>query len=257
MSLHRFFIEGDLPPGGGETVLALAEGDLHHLGRVLRLGAGDRIVVVGADGREAAATLIEVAPDRVTADVGETIRRPRSPHVVLAPGLARRERMEFTIQKATELGVTEIWPFVSARCVVRLDDDRAGRRAERWRRIAQEAAKQSQRAVVPVVRDPFTLDELLAEAGGFDVVLVPWEEATETAVGIGEALDDEQATSDARVLVVVGPEGGFEVAEADALQSAGGRIVSLGRTVLRTETAAVVAVALTAYELGALGGRAR
>ncbi len=258
MTLHRFFVEGDLSGDGDRGfVLPLADRDLHHLGRVLRLAPGDRIVVVGADGREAEATLVEVSPEQVTADVGPAIRRPPSPRIVLAAGIARRERMEFTIQKATELGVSEIWPLQCARCVVRLDEDRAGRRGERWRRIAEEAAKQSQRSEVPRVTDAMTLDELLAEAGQFDVVLVPWEDAAETAEGIGEALDDENATSDASVLVVVGPEGGFETSEVDALQDAGARVVSLGRTVLRTETAAIVAVALTAYELGALGGRAR
>jgi 16S rRNA (uracil1498-N3)-methyltransferase len=258
MTLHRFFLDSALPPGGSSGVeLSMSEADRHHLVRVLRLGAGDRIVVADPEGREAEAVLVDASTERVTAAVGPAIERPRMPRVVLAAGIARRERMEFTIQKATELGVAEIWPLASARCVVRLDEDRAGRRGERWRRIAEEAAKQSQRPDVPVVREAMSLDALLAEAGRFDVVLVPWEEAAATAAGIGQALDDEGATADAAVLVVVGPEGGFEAVEIDALQDAGARVVSLGATVLRTETAAVVAVALTAYELGALGGRGR
>jgi 16S rRNA (uracil1498-N3)-methyltransferase len=257
VTLHRFFLEGDLPQDGERSVaLALHEADRHHLARVLRLETGDRLVVAGGDGSEAEATLVEVTAERVTADIGPAVWRPGRPHVVLAAGIARRERMEFTIQKATELGVAEIWPLACARCVVRLDEDRAGRRGERWRRIAEEAAKQSQRSDVPHVARAMTVDALLAAAGRFDVVLVPWEEA-ETAVGIGEALDLEGAGSDASVLVVVGPEGGFEPSEVGAMQDAGARIVSLGDTVLRTETAAIVAVAITAYELGGLGGRAR
>ena len=258
MTLHRFFLDGPLPDGGALGVeLGMGPTDRHHLVRVLRLVDGDRIVIAGQDGREAEATLREVSADRITADIGAVIRRPHRPRVVLAAGVARRERMEFTIQKCTELGVAEIWPLASARCVVRLDEERGGRRGERWRRIAAEAAKQSQRADVPLVRNAMGLDELLAEIGRFDVVLVPWEEAASTAVGIGEALDAGNASTDSAVLVVVGPEGGFEPAEASALQDAGARIVSLGDTVLRTETAAVVAVALSAYELGGLGGRAR
>ena len=257
MTLHRFFLEGPLPERGAGVELAMSRTDRHHLVRVLRLVDGDRIVVAGRDGREAEATVRSATLERVTADVGPAIERPRRPRVVLAAGVARRERMEFTIQKSTELGVAEIWPLTSARCVVRLDEDRAGRRGERWRRIAEEAAKQSQRPDVPLVRDAMSVDELLAEAGHFDVVLVPWEEAASTAIGIGEALDAHNASADAAVLVVVGPEGGFEPAEVAALQDAGASIVSLGDTVLRTETAAVVAVALTTYELGALGGRGR
>ena len=257
MTLHRFFLEGPLPEGGEGVELAMSRTDRHHLVHVLRLVDGDRIVVAGRDGRVAEATVRSATLERVTADVGPAIERPRRPRVVLAAGVARRERMEFTIQKSTELGVAEIWPLASARCVVRLDEDRAGRRGERWRRIAEEAAKQSQRPDVPLVRDAMSVNELLAEAGRFDVVLVPWEEAASTAVGIGEALDAHNASADAAVLVVVGPEGGFEPAEVAALQDAGASIVSLGDTVLRTETAAVVAVALTAYELGALGSRGR
>ena len=257
MTLHRFFLEGPLPEIGEGVELAMSRADRHHLARVLRLVDGDRIVVAGRDGREAEATVRSATVERVTADVGPAIERPRRPRVVLAAGVARRERMEFTIQKSTELGVAEIWPLASARCVVRLDEDRSARRGERWRRIAQEAAKQSQRPDVPVVRDAMSLDELLAETGRFDVVLVPWEEAAHTAVGIGEALDAHNAKADSAVLVVVGPEGGFEPAEVSALQDVGAHIVSLGDTVLRTETAAVVAVALAAYELGALGGRGR
>jgi len=257
VTLHRFFLEGPLPEGGEGVELAMSRTDRHHLVHVLRLVDGDRIVVAGRDGRVAEATVRSATLERVTADVGPAIERPRRPRVVLAAGVARRERMEFTIQKSTELGVAEIWPLASARCVVRLDEDRAGRRGERWRRIAEEAAKQSQRPDVPLVRDAMSVNELLAEAGRFDVVLVPWEEAASTAVGIGKALDAHNASADAAVLVVVGPEGGFEPAEVAALQDAGASIVSLGDTVLRTETAAVVAVALTAYELGALGSRGR
>jgi 16S rRNA (uracil1498-N3)-methyltransferase len=258
VTLHRFFLQSEVPRDGERAVvLAMGEADRHHLASVLRLAVGDRVVVAGTEGLEAEATLVEVSRERVTADIGPAIRRPRRPKVVLAAGIARRERMEFTIQKVTELGVSEIWPLLCARCVVRLGDDRAGKRIDRWRRIAEEAAKQSQRSDVPRVRNVAGLDALLAETGRFDVVLVPWEEAASTAVGIGEALDAENATSDTSVLVVVGPEGGFEPSEVAALEDAGARVVSLGQTVLRTETAAVVAVALTSYELGALGGRVR
>lgn len=258
MTLHRFFLEGTLPAEGAAGLgLALTEADRHHLVRVLRLAPGDQIAVADGEGREAKATLLVVSSDIVTADVTRATERVSHPRIVLAAGIARRERMEFTIQKATELGVAEVWPLASARCVVRLDDERGPRRAERWRRIAEEASKQSQRVDVPRVRDAITLDELLADAGAFDIIIVPWEEAAATATGIGAALDAEAATAGSSVLLVIGPEGGLEPAEVEALQDVGARIVSLGRTVLRTETAAVVAVALTAYELGGLGGRGR
>lgn len=258
MTLHRFFMESDLPREGGSAVpLDLSGTDLHHIRRVLRLAAGDRVVLVDASGFRAEATLVQVGESGVIADLDPPVERPARPHVVLAAGIARRERMEFSVQKATELGVAEIWPLLSARCVVKLDEDRAGKRSERWRRIAGEAAKQSQRTEVPIVSEPMRIADLVAALGRFDVVLVPWEDEASTAPGIGEALDAAGATNASRVLVVVGPEGGFEAAEVDALRGGGGVAVSLGDTVLRTETAAAVAVALVSYELGALGGRGR
>jgi 16S rRNA (uracil1498-N3)-methyltransferase len=258
VTLHRFFVTDDLGAEARAGVeLGLSEADLHHMTRVLRLVAGDRIIVADPTGASSEATIVSVTPEGAVADIDAPLTRPKRPRIVLAPAMARRERMEFTVQKATELGVDEIWPVVTERCVVRLDEDRAGRRTERWRRIAEEAAKQSQRADVPQVREPVTLSALAAEAGRFDVVLVPWEEASAGGLGIGSALDAAGATAGTSVLLVIGPEGGLGQSEVAVLEAAGGVVVTLGDAVLRTETAAVVAVTLTAYELGALGGRVR
>lgn len=258
MTLHRFFVTRSLTETAAPAVeLGVSATDLHHMARVLRLVPGDRIIVADPLGAEAEATIVELSADRVVADLDAPVVRPRSPRIVLAPGISRRERMEMTIQKATELGADEIWPLKTQRCVVRLDEDRAGRRAERWRRIAEEAAKQSQRPDVPLVREPMTIAELATEAGRFDLMVVPWEEAAATGLGIGAVLDAIGATPDTTVLLVIGPEGGLAGDEIASLEAAGGAIVTLGSAILRTETAAIVALALTAYELGALGGRAR
>jgi 16S rRNA (uracil1498-N3)-methyltransferase len=258
VSLHRFFVAQALPGvATSGVVLSLSDADLHHLHTVLRLVPGDRVVVADPAGREAEATLVDVSAARVTADIDEPVRRPPRPHVVLVPAISRRERMELAVQKATELGVSEIWPLLTERCVVRLDQERSARRGERLRLIAQEAAKQSQRADVPHVREPVTIGGFVADAGRFDVVLVPWEEASSGGLGIGAALDAAGAAADASVAIVIGPEGGLTEAEVAALEAGGGVVVTLGATVLRTETAGIVAVALTEYELGALGGRVR
>jgi 16S rRNA (uracil1498-N3)-methyltransferase len=260
MSLHRFFVQGPLP-GGSATgwLVPLSERDVHHLSRVLRMGAGDRMMLAGTDGREVEAVVLEVRPEGVLADVPEAPRwREPSPRVALAQGLTRKERMEYAIQKTTEVGVAEIVPVAFARSVVKLSEERGEKRMARWRGIAQEAAKQSQRADVPLVHDATDLEGLVALASGFDVVLVPWEERAGSAPGIGTVLAEAGATAESSVLVVIGPEGGLEPSEVDALQTrAAGRLVSLGGTILRTETAALVAVALVSYELGGLGGRGR
>lgn len=259
MSLHRFFITAPLPDSAtAGWPVPLTSKDLRHLGLVLRMAPGARVVLSDPHGREAQAVLADVTPDAVTADVAAPAARAAGPRVALAQGLTRRERMELVLQKATELGVAEVVPVAFARSVVKLDDGKASARTERWRRIVEEAAKQSQRADVPLVREPVGLDALLEAAAAFDIVLVPWEETVGTpAPGIGDALAAADATARTSVLVVIGPEGGIDASEVEALQRAGATVVGMGDTVLRTETAGIVAAALAIYELGGLGGRSR
>lgn len=256
MSLHRFFATGPLPEHAeSEVRLPLDDADVHHLVHVLRIRDTERIVLVGTDGREAEVALTRVAADEVRGDIDEPGVRAAGQRVTLIQALTKRERMELVVQKATELGVAEIVPVVTARTIVKLDEGKAGRRAERWQRIAEEAAKQSQRASVPPVREPVAFAALPALLERFDAVLVPWEEEAGSAPGLGEALRASQVTRDASVAVVIGPEGGLEDAEVALLASLGAVTVSLGDTILRTETAGIVAVALASYELGGLGNR--
>lgn len=182
---------------------------------------------------------------------------PQRQRVALAAALTRRERWETALQKVTELGVSEVLPFVASRCVVRLDARRSKTRVERWRRIAMEVAATSQRSEPPRVHEPVKLRELAADVRRFDVVLVAWEEAGPEAPGIGEALRAAGAGPTANVLLIVGPEDGLTSQEVGVLQGAGAVVVTLGDRVLRTETAAIAAVTLAIYEMGGLGGRAR
>lgn len=256
MSLHRFFTTEALPEHAEPAwPLPLSERDVHHAARVLRLLPGDRVMLADPAGREAEGTLISVLTGGLVADVGEPREGAGHPRVSLAMGLVRRERMEIALQKATELGVSEIVPVAFSRSVVKLEGEREAGRVERWRRIAEEAAKQSQRADVPLVREPVTVDDLVATCAHYDLVLVPWEEAA--GPGVREGVDEAGVEPDGSVLVVIGPEGGMEAGEVESLEAAGGVIVSLGSRVLRSETAAVVAVALATYELGGLGGAPR
>lgn len=256
MSLHRFFVLSALPPSGSAAwEVPLSRTDIGHLSRVLRMGEGDRVILADAAGSEAEARLVRVDSEGIVADVPPPRRRGAGPRVALAQGLTRRERMETAIVKTTEIGVSEVLPVEFARSVVHLDDARSEARTMRWQRLAAEAAKQSQRATIPVVRQPVGLPGLLDVAGSFDIVLVPWEEAADSAPGVGAAIEAAGGTSASSVLVVIGPEGGLEAAEVAALEGSGALRVSLGDTILRTETAAIVATALVLYALGGLGGR--
>jgi 16S rRNA (uracil1498-N3)-methyltransferase len=265
MSLHRFFIEGPLPDApASDWPVPLGRRDAHHLAVVLRMKAGDRVVLADTSRRQAEAVLRSVGPDGVTADVEAPVAATVGPRVGLAQGLARRERMETAVEKATELGAAEIVPVRFARSVVKLDREKGADRTDRWRRIVLAAAKQSQRAEAPVVLEPVGVAGLIEIASAYDVVLVPWEETVgggagrAGAPGIPEALAAAGAGPETSVLVVIGPEGGLETHEVERLvRDAGGVVCGMGETVLRTETAAIVALALAIHTLGGLGRRAR
>ena len=252
MALHRFFAEEHTAgPGDGTNVLPLAPSDIHHLRDVLRLVPGDEIVVV--DGGAATVVRLTEIGERVSGEPVGQVAAPRLPRVTLVQALAKGEKMDDVVRQSTELGVARIVPFAAERSVVRLDAAKAAARVQRWRRIAAEAAKQSQRLELPLV------DEIVEAAGlperlKGSVVLVCWEDAT-GAPGIGSALREAALSDDTDVAVVVGPEGGLTADEVSALEEGGAIAVSLGDTVLRTETAGVVATALAIYERGGLGAR--
>lgn len=247
MALHRFFVPGTLASG-----VRVEGSDLHHLRDVLRLAPGDEIAVADAEGKQAVAAITVVGSSEATAEVLRPLPDIFEPDVTLIQGLSRGPKMDLVMQKVTEIGIRRITPVVMKRSVVKLDPVERWERADRWRKIVAEAAKQSQRATLPKIDEPVEFSQLASVIPALDVVLVPWEESAHT--GIGEALRAAGATSASRVGVVIGPEGGMESAEVDALVALGAVPVTLGPTILRTETAGIVAVALASYELGGLGG---
>jgi 16S rRNA (uracil1498-N3)-methyltransferase len=245
MSRSRFFAEAPVPDAGE---LALAAPDVHHLRDVLRLGPGDEIEVAFAG--DVWIVRLDAVDEGVT---GTRIERlPHAaplPRVTLAQALAKGEKMDIVVRQATELGVLRIVPFAAERSVVRLEPARAAVRTERWRRIAGSAAKQAHRADVPQVDEPVTLPDLPSALAG-TTMLVAWEDA-DGAPGIAAAL--ATANGARGVSVIVGPEGGLTSGEVALLRDAGAACVSLGPTILRTETAGVVATALALHSLGGLG----
>lgn len=223
----------------------------HHLS-VLRLAPGDRVEVFDGRGRAWEAEVEALAP----AGGALRLRAAREAPPALRPfvllqGLAKGEKMELVIQKAVELGVTGIHPVACERSVVRLDAAKGAKRAERWRKIAAEAARQCGRADLPEVREPRPLAEALAELRGRDDLakLVAWEEAE--AVGL-KAFLEAHAHLPGHALVV-GPEGGLSEAEVRAARAAGFEAVTLGRRILRTETAALAVLAAVRFFQGELG----
>lgn len=257
MSLPHFYLEEQVLADEGSAAfpLRLARDDAKHA-RVLRLAAGEHVAVVDAaqDYFECeivafndALPLVRIAQRFDEAELG--------PQVVLVQGLAKGDKMETVVRHATELGVAGFVPLMCERSIVKLDAKKAAAKVDRWQAIAKSAAMQSGRRSVPEVAGPASLEEACALLAGATAVLVCWEEAPETAL-IEDALARGLAhcgtpARDARVAVVVGPEGGLTRREVDALLACcpAASLVTLGNTILRTETAGIVAPALVLHEL--------
>lgn len=246
MAYHRFFATGEVPDEG---TLPLAPTDVHHLRDVLRLEPGAE-VVIAYSGEAQLVRLTAVGVEVSGVRLGPA-SAPDVPRAVLVQGIGKGEKMDAVVRQATELGVSRVIPLLAERSVVRLDATKAAARTERWRRIAAEAAKQSQRADVPAVDRPVEVSALPGALGGV-LVLVCWEDA-EGAPGIQAAIEAADPGAADAVAVVIGPEGGLTAREVGLLTDEGATVVSLGPTVLRTETAGVVALALALAAMGGLG----
>ncbi|AOE82854.1 16S rRNA (uracil(1498)-N(3))-methyltransferase [Pseudomonas sp. TCU-HL1] len=231
MRLSRFFIDAPLSLGQHE----LPEAQAHYIGRVLRLVSGDAVQLFDGSGQEYLGELVDVGKKAVRVELRETIAgQAESPlRVHLGQGLSRGERMDWAIQKATELGVAEISPIVSERCEVRLKDERADKRLAHWRQVAISACEQCGRSVLPVIHSPVTLAD--------------WQRQVEADLKLVLHPVAEPLASHARpgtLAFLIGPEGGLSKAEVEAAKAAGFHAARLGPRVLRTETAPIVALSV-------------
>ncbi|MBI3945812.1 MAG: 16S rRNA (uracil(1498)-N(3))-methyltransferase [Armatimonadetes bacterium] len=258
--MHHFHISPDQMNGDR---VELTPEQAHQVARVLRLRPGDVICLLDGSCRECRAVLAEVSPGRVAARAGEWRRCAREPdaRLCLALGLLKGEKMDWAVQKATEVGVCEVVPLLCARSIVRLEEGRDAGKVQRWQRIAREAAEQCRRARVPAISPPLSLGSLLERAAEFDLILLADEGESaplSPALAAGmRKVKGERRTGNAvglRVLLLVGPEGGFAPEETRRAQEAGAVAVSLGARILRAETAAVVGPALVLHELERTGG---
>lgn len=231
MRLSRFYIAAPLSLGQH----ALPEEQAHYIGRVLRHGVGDAVQLFDGSGQEYLGQLIEVGKKSVRVELTEQLPgQPDSPlRVHLGQGLSRGERMDWAIQKATELGVAEITPIVSERCEVRLKDERADKRLAHWQQVAISACEQCGRSTVPVIHPPLLLADWLVQVeADLKLVLHP----------VAEPLVSH--AKPASLAFLIGPEGGLNDAEVSQAVAANFQAARLGPRVLRTETAAAVALSV-------------
>ncbi|MGA0806515.1 MAG: 16S rRNA (uracil(1498)-N(3))-methyltransferase [Pseudohongiellaceae bacterium] len=239
MRLSRLYTPQPLTAGSSAE---LDEARSHYLSRVLRLGVGARIHVFNGDGREFPAELTAVGKKHVHIAVGEPFTpATESPlHTVLGLGISRGERMDYAIQKSTELGVSVIVPLFTEHCEVRLDGERQDKRLEHWRGVAISACEQCGRVVPPVIEAPQTLLHWVAsEPAGLKLLF----DHTQTS-----GLPAERPQQG--VALLIGPEGGLAPAEIQKAQAAGFTGIALGKRIFRTETAPVAALSVLQYLWG-------
>lgn len=264
MSLPRFFLDEQVisEEVASEFELRLAADDVKHA-KVLRLKPGEHIAVIDASLDYFECEIVDFSGTfPVVSITRHEGARPR-PQVILLQGMAKGEKMDLVMRHATELGVSGIIPLACERSVLKLDDKKKGKRIERWQSIAKSAAMQSGQPMVATVGDVVTVKQAAQQLSSYDSVLIAWEEAPTTcalrsALDAGIAAHGEADINDMRIGVIVGPEGGISQNEVDILLACNpnARLVSLGSSILRTETAGIVAPALVLYELGCLGDRA-
>ena len=238
--VSRHAINGDV---------AELEGDrARYLGRVLRLRVGDDVAIFNGSGPEWAATITAMTKGTVTLELGERIESAtESPlKIHLVQGISRGERMDYVVQKATELGVKRITPVLTEYGVVKLDEKRAAKRREHWEGVAASACEQCGRTRLPLIDGPLALKDWFGArpvSTDLDLILAPG--ATTPLAGI--------KPPDTKVCILIGPEGGFSQIEYEDAEVAGFKAVSLGPRILRTETAAVAALAVMQTNWGDLG----
>lgn len=233
--MPRFFV--NTTPAVGTSV-TIEGADARHIAGALRMTPGETLILCDGAGTDFACTITGVEREAVTLSVDAATPTTAEPSlaVTLYMGLPKGDKMELIIQKCVELGVTAIVPVSTSRCIVRLDGKDAAKKQTRWQKIADEAAGQSGRGILPRVETPITWKQALAR----------WEQENTLLCyeGGGQPIGKLVSPADTAVSLVVGPEGGFDPAEVEAVTAVGGRIATLGPRILRCETAPIAALAV-------------
>ncbi len=242
--MSRFYVPKEAIEG---NMIRLSGPEAHHILDVMRLKKGDSVAAFDGSGREYAGIIKETRPKDLTIEVTSTREAAACEKVAvtLAQAIPKKDKMDYIVEKATELGVHAIAPVETMRTIVRLKGDKAKERVERWQRIAREAAKQCGRTTVPAVEKIKDYDSFLKDAKGYDLSLMAC--LSEGTIDIKEALRKRRAKN---VLLCVGPEGDFTPDEIVSARSCGMEMISLGPMVLKSDTAGLAALAVINYEYG-------
>ena len=243
--MHHFFVTPQQVKG---NCIYIEGSDVNHIKNVLRMKIGEELEISDGDNKKYLCQIGSMTSEEVCV----TIKEERSADtelpskIYLFQGLPKSDKMELIVQKAVELGAYEIIPVATKRAVVKLDEKKASKKVERWNGIAESGAKQSGRSVVPKVTDVMTWKQAMEYARDLDVVLIPYELAEgmeETREMIGGIQPGQS------VGIFIGPEGGFETSEIESAMEYGAKPITLGKRILRTETAGLTTLSILMYHL--------
>jgi len=244
--MYQFFVEPGQITG---NLITITGNDVNHIKNVLRMKIGEELSVVnGVDGKDYRCGILEFLQDSVSCQLRAVNEDglELSSRVYLFQGLPKSDKMELIIQKAVELGVYEIIPVSAKRCVVKLDNKKEKNKIDRWQQISEAAAKQSKRRIVPKITEVMSMKEALSYCREFEIKIIPYElaEGMQETKTIFDNLHTGQS-----IAVFIGPEGGFEDSEIQEATKNNVVPITLGKRILRTETAGFTVLAWIMYQL--------
>jgi len=237
------------PENVKEGYVKIKGNDAFHITRVLRMKKGDKIIV--SDGRaDYQVLLCDLNCNSVMGKI-ENIKELMETQldITLLQSIPKSQKMDWIVQKATELGIKKIVPVISERTIVKLDTQKTEKKCRRWQRIAKEAAKQSGRSTIPLIEGVLSFEEALRKGRDADLAIIPWEE--EQAVGLKDLIKGKTYK---KIIFCIGPEGGFSRQEVEQAKVNNFKPVTFGPRILRTETAGIFLLSVLMYEIGDMGG---
>ena len=246
--MHKFFVTEENIKNG---YISITGEDVQHITKVLRLRQKDEIKVCSS-GKEYICDISEILKNEIICKINESFPNNSEANIeiTLFQGIPKAQKMDLIIQKCVEIGVVSIIPVITQRVIVKIEDRDISTKIERWRRISAEAAKQSNRGIIPKICDPISFDSSIQHLRDMDLAIIPYE--NEKHYGLKNILKTKFNIK--KIGIFIGPEGGFDTTEIDKCLINNVHPVTLGPRILRTETAGFVAATIILYELGDMGG---
>ena len=245
--MQKFFVEENQIEN--DKIVIIGE-DVKHISSVLRMQKGEQILIGSKETLETYLTEIEqIEKEKVVAKIIEKLDTQIESNVEidLYQGLPKADKMELIIQKTTEIGISKVTPVDMVRCIVKLDEKDTKKKIERWQKVAEGAAKQSKRSKIPEIKNKIKIKDLEDIIGQYDAFIVAYEEENE--VTLKQELKKLKEQEKYKIGILVGPEGGITKEEIEKLTSYNAKVVTLGKRILRTETAPIVLTSNIIYEL--------